>query len=286
VQFELAGALGVADGRYLARANDEGEGARQSVLAIETLGAPPPPGRRRRRSREADATAPPASLPLTRATAIRAHQPFGSPVEAAAWLDAAVANETDVDALVAEGVALLNRALHAQAAAAADPYVGEISAERAVLVRVGYGSGDEVVSGRFSLAREVDVRGGGGKRRRRDEELRPQERMAAALGGRERIDACETLLLRARADLDGGRMREAALQLRVALEALLVELAGALVDPGHDEDMITLEARRHEAGDAANLALRGALSQEHSRNVTELIELCERVIRRRRVLRG
>jgi hypothetical protein len=282
VQFEIAGALGVADGRYLAREADEG--GRQRVLAIETLGAPPPPGRRRRRPRDADADRPPHALPLTRATAIRAYEPFGGEAEASAWLDGAVATDDGLDALVAEGIGLLNEALHAQAVAAADPYGGETSAERTATVRVGYGSGDEVAAGRFSVAREVDVRGG--RRRRRDEELRPQERMAAILGARERIDACEPLLLRARADLDGGRPREAALQLRVALEAMLVELAGSLVDPGHDEDMAVLEARRHEAGEAANLALRGELGAERAEAVRELVEICERVLRRRRILRG
>lgn len=195
-----------------------------------------------------------------------------------------MATEEGVDALVAEGVALLNGALHAQATAAADPYLGETTAQRAIVVRVGYGSGDEVAAGRFSLAREVDVRGG--RRRHREDELRPQERMAAVLGGREGLDACETLLLRARADLDGSRVREAALQLRVGLEALLAELAGALVDPGHDEDMAALEARRHEAGEAANAALRGELDVEKERQVRELVALCERVLRRRRILRG
>jgi hypothetical protein len=106
------------------------------------------------------------------------------------------------------------------------------------------------------------------------------------LGGHERIDACETLLLRARADLDAGRRREAALQLRVALEAMLVELAGALADPGHETDMAALEARRAEAGAAANLALRGDLDDEQERSVRELVEIAERVLRRRRVLRG
>ena len=47
-----------------------------------------------------------------------------------------------------------------------------------------------------------------------------------------------------------------------------------------------LEARKREAGEAANLALRGELDEERARNVRELCELCERVIRRRRVLRG
>ena len=106
------------------------------------------------------------------------------------------------------------------------------------------------------------------------------------LGGRERLDACETLLLRARADLDAGRLREAALQLRVALEAMLVELDGALADPGHERDMAELQGRRREAGEAANAALRGDLDAAAERNVAELTEICERVLRRRRVLRG
>ena len=128
--------------------------------------------------------------------------------------------------------------------------------------RIGYGSGEEVAAGRFTAAREVDVRAGGAsRRRRRAEELRPQERLAAVLGGRERIDACETLLLRARADLDAGRSREAALQLRVGLEALLVELPGALADPGHEEDMATLASGRSEAARRPTRRSRGELGR-------------------------
>lgn len=106
------------------------------------------------------------------------------------------------------------------------------------------------------------------------------------MGGREQLDACETLLLRARADLDAGRDREAALQLRVGLEALLVELKGALSDPGHEEDMGTLNERKGEAGEAANAALEGELSVEQLNQVEELLAACERVLRRRRILRG
>ena len=106
------------------------------------------------------------------------------------------------------------------------------------------------------------------------------------LGGRERLDACETLLLRARADLDAGRAREAALQLRVGLEALLVELQGALGDPGHEEDMATLERAPREAGEAANMALRRRARRRATSRSRELLEICERVLRRRRILRG
>jgi hypothetical protein len=256
------------------------------VLVIETLGAPPPP-RRRRRPKAAESGAPPASLPLTRVTAVRAEAPFEAEPEAELWLREALASEEAIEAVLGEGIDLLNRALHAQAVAGADPRLAEVDPERAVVARIGYGSGEQVAAGRFAAASAVDPRrGAGSPRRRRLEEMRPQERTAAVLAGRERVDACETLLLRARADLDAGRRREAALQLRVALEALLAELAGALSDPGHEEDMAALEAGRGGAGEAANAALRGDLDDESERRVRELVELCERVLRRRRVLRG
>ncbi len=189
---------------------------------------------------------------------MRAFEPFAGEAEASGWLEQAAATDEAIDRLVGEGLGLLNRALHAHAVASGDPHVQALTPQRAVAVRLGYGSGEEVASGGFSAAREVDIGAGGNSpRQRRAEELRPQERLAAVLGGREQFDACETLVLRARADLDAGRGREAALQLRVGLEALLVELRGALADPGHEQDMATLEAGRHEAGELANHALAG-----------------------------
>ena len=279
-QFDFPGTLPLADGRYLVR-DEEGE----SVLVILSLGAPPPPPRRRRRPRKAIPEV--ETLPLARVTAIRAFAPFESEEEAARWLDEAIEAEDTTDVLVADGVALLNRALHAQAAAAADPLGHELLPEGAVKVRLGYGSGEELAESNLTEAREVDVWASGASRsRRRQEALRPQERVAGVLGGREQIDACETLLLRARADLDAGREREAALQLRVGLEALLVELKGTLEDPDHEGDMGELNARRSEAGEAANAALEGELDADRAAQVRELLELCERVLRRRRVLRG
>ncbi len=281
-QLEFAGVLAVADGRYVVRNGDE-----ERVLVLETLGTPAPTRRRRRRPREAGADTPPAPLPLTRATVVRAFAPFGAEEEASRWLAEAIAAEDSIDHLVSEGVDVLNRALHAHAVASGDPHVQTLTPARAVAVRLGFGSGEEVANGEFTAAREVDVRGGGASRRQqRAEELRPQERLAAVLGGRERFDACETLVPRARADLDAGRMREAALQLRVALEALLAELRGALADPDHEQDLATLKERRHEAGELANAALRGDLNAEQIEQLRELTGICERVLRRRRVLRG
>lgn len=251
---------------------------------MQTIAAPPRPSRRRRRPRDSDAAAPPPELPLSRATAIRAFEPYDSPEEAAAWLARATVNEAEIDAAVDTGAALLNDALHAQALAAADPHVATLSPERAVAVRLGYGSGDEIADGAFREAREVDVAAAGSPRRRCQEELRPQERVAAVLRGRESFAACEPLLLRARADLDAGRRREAALQLEVGVEAMLAELAGALDDDGHRKDIVALEERKEAVEAAAGRALEGDLGDEAETAVREALEVAERVLRRRRVL--
>jgi hypothetical protein len=285
VRFEFAGALPLADGRYLARGPAPEE--QESVLVLKQVVAPAATSRRRRRAKEVEADTAPRALTLTRATAIRAFEPFADPAEAARWLDEVCEAEDTIDVLVSEGLELLNRALHAQAVAAANPNSkAELEAEAAERVMLGWGSGEEVADSRFTSAREIDMRAPTSRRRRREEELKPQERVAAILRGREQLDACEALMLRARGDLDAGRTREAALQLRVGLEALLVELKDALADPDHERDMATLNERKSEAGAAANTALKGDLTDQQLIQIEELLKLSERVLRRRRVLRG
>jgi hypothetical protein len=279
VQFDFAGKLPLADGRYLA----DGE---ETVLVLKGTEAPAASGRRRRRARKASEESEPAPVALTRITVIRASSPLPDQAEAARWLDEACEAEDTIEVLAEEAIAPLNQALHAHAVAAADPHGRELSAERAERVLIGYGSGEETADGRFTDARQVDLAPrASSRRRRREEELRPQERVAGVLRGRERLDACETLLLRARADLDAGREREAALQLRVGLEALLVELDGAVDDPGHEKDMAALRERQAEAVASAKTAISGNPTDEQRAQIEELLKLCERVLRRRRVLR-
>jgi hypothetical protein len=280
IQFDLAGALSMADGRYLVR-----DGEREQVLVVETLGAPPPARRRRRRPRNAEIAEPPPELPVARSTVVLAFNEFEDERTAGAWLQETSADEGAIDQLVEQGIAELNQALHTQAVASGDPYPQTVTPARAAAIRIGYGSGEALADGAYSAAHQVDPGLGPTSRRlQRDEELRPQQRLAAVLGGREQLDACETLLLRARADLDAGREREAAFQLRVGLEALFVELRGALSDSGHEEDMAALDGRRHEAGELANMALRGQLNNQQREALAELLGTCERVLRRRRVL--
>lgn len=267
VQFDFAGKLPLAAGRYLAGEPESGE---ETVLVLQGLGAPVL-GERRRRRRPTPAEPDPAPVSITRVTVIRAASPFEERAQAARWLDESSEDEDAVETLASEGAAVLNRALHAQAVAAADPLGRQVSPEDAERVLIGYGSGEETSEGRSSDARQVDVGPRtGSRRRRREEQLRPQERVAAILRGRKQTDACETLLLRARADLDAGRTREAALQLRVGLEALLTELDGAVGDPDHERDMATLRERQAESASA---------------EIAETLAIAERVLRRRRILR-
>ncbi|HMI80555.1 MAG TPA: hypothetical protein VK480_02080, partial [Solirubrobacterales bacterium] len=184
VQFDFAGSLPLAEGRYLARSGDTGE--EESVLVLNRTGAPATSGRRRR-GRGKPAEPDPEPLTLTRATVIRAFAPFESEEGAARWLDEACEAEDTVEVLASEGIALLNRALHVQAVTAADPSARELTTEGAERVLLGYGSGEETADGRFTEARRVDLGAPAiSRRRRREEELRPQERVAAVLRGRER----------------------------------------------------------------------------------------------------
>jgi hypothetical protein len=252
------------------------------VLIVETLGGQRPA--RRRRPRRADPDAVPGELPLTRLTVVDP-KPLGSESEAGRWLEEISRDENERDDVVADAIWLLNQALHAQRAATADPYTPEVSAAQALVVRIGYGSGAQLAEGQFADARDLPP-AKTPRWRPRAEDLRPQERLAAVLGGRETIDACESLLLRARADVEAERYREAALQLRIGLEAMRVELRDALADTAHGEDMALLEGARDEVDAAARAALAGGITDEQEERVEELLAVAERVLRRRRVLRG
>jgi hypothetical protein len=122
--------------------------------------------------------------------------------------------------LAREAAAQLNRLIHAHRTAAGDPFIADVDPSRAVAVRFGFGTGDDVADGRWRRANELPDT----ERRKligRDyEALRPQERIAAVLGGRERVGAHEDLIVRARGDLDAGRLGAAALGLNAALRVL------------------------------------------------------------------
>jgi hypothetical protein len=247
------------------------DGAPQSVIALKTLGAPQRRlmrGKRPRHVGEGEAEA----VPTIRATVIAA-EPFASPLEAEAWLAALKRDGNALREEAAIGTAELNRLMRAHRASAADPWAVESSPAHALVVRVGYGSGDEVAEGRYHDALELPRTGADALARgRRGVALGPGERLAAILSGRDELMACEELVLRARADVEAHRPREAALQARIALEAALAEL-------GTDDE--ELAACRAEVGDAANAALKGDPPEHLQSAVVHAVERMERALRRR-----
>src|SRR5262249_37036174 len=123
---------------------------------------------------------------------------------------------------LARDLVVLNRALHAFRLVTADPHVHPVGRQQALVARIGFGAGEQVADGLWTDARELVS---DDPRPRRAKVLQPQARLAAILTGREQALACEELVLRARVDLDLGRDRESALQVMIALDAALAELA-------------------------------------------------------------
>ena len=109
----------------------------------------------------------------------------------------------------------MNRALNALRAGARDPLVQDVGATRALAIRIGFGDGDEIAEGRWREARELAR-----PRPGRLDDVDPQERVAAVLAGREHVHPAETLLERARLDIQQGRLEEARFGLRAAREAV------------------------------------------------------------------
>lgn len=244
---------------------------------LSTLGATASVGPRLRRQKAQDVEGDPAPapLPLTRATVIRP-RPFKGEAAAERWLEQVGGDRDLAASLAAEAITRLNRALHAHRTAAGDPTVADVDAARTVAIRFGFGTGEEVADGRWQRAKELPERHRRGLLRRDYEALRPQERLAAVLGGRERIGAHEELIVRARGDVDNGRLATAALGLHAAFEA-----AGQVpVNDGH------LTIRLRDAAATASAARRevlaGAVDEDlDAAALDQAVRAAEALLRRR-----
>jgi len=208
-----------------------------------------------------------------RATIIDAGAPFASVEDARAWLRGAGEDE------FASDLATLNRVLHAFRLVTADPHVGPVGRHQALVARIGFGVGEQVAEGLWSDAYEL-IRSEGWQRRVKV--LQPQARLAAVLTGREPVLACEELALRARLDLDMGRDREAALQVMIALDAAIAELATAAA-PTLADRLAELRSRRDPVAVAAQAALAGPLSEADRETVESTLGRIEAALRARAV---
>jgi hypothetical protein len=275
-QVELPWALGPPDGRYLLRAAGAGpDAAPTHVLVLATLGAPE---RRRRiaQRRHHHAEVEPEPTPGTtgRATIVDVGEPLDGPEAGRRWL--ARAGEDDLDA----DLAVLNRSLQAFRLVTADPHVHTVGRRQALVARIGFGAGEQVADGHWTDARELHPRD---QRSPRSKVLQPQARMAAILNGREQALACEELALRARLDLDQGRSREAALQVLIALDAALAELAIDPTAPVLRDRLSELREQRDSVALAAQAALGGPLPAAGLETVTFALSRIEAALRARAV---
>lgn len=268
VQWEFPGRLGPDPSRYVLR-RFAGDPAHH-VLVVESGEAP----RRRRlgRGRPRRAGSESAPVDVTRATVVAADAVGES--EAAGWLRAAGERGEQI---VADALAVLNEALHAHRVAAADPYARTAARAAAQVTRIGYGTGEQVADGRWEAALELAPP----PPPRRAPALAPQERLAALLSGRDVALACEELTLRARLDVEEGREREAALQLRAALEAALAELAGWRDVGGIAGRLDELRGLQPGVEAAAAVALQGGLEPQDAERVRAALGRLEAALRAR-----
>lgn len=275
VQMELPWELGPADGRYLLRKPSAAPDGRepQHVVVLSTVGAE----RRgllgrRTRTRRVDPQPEPTAVPITRATIV---DPVALSAEsqAKAWLA-----ELDPEREAQAATEVLNRLLFAHRIAGAAAHVHEVSPAQALIVRAGFGEGEHVADGLWSSARDLllsNRRAG-----RRASVLRPQERLAALLSGRDAHLLCEELALRARLDFDGARVALAALELEHAYATALVEL------PSEDREDLgerieELEQLRAGVTEAAHAAMPPSTREPNEQTVRHALERLEAALRAR-----
>ena len=240
----------------------------QRILVIDGVDAP---RKRRRTARPRKANGGPVAVEVTRATVIDA-TPLGSLEAADEWLERTLG--ADGERFAADALALLNRAVAGHRVAAAEPWVADADPARATVFRVGYGSGEQVAEGEWESARELP-------RTERVTLRTPQERLAAVLGGRDALLACEELVLRARGDLDRGRTREAALQASIALAAALAELEAWRESGDMAARLDELAGHRAAVDAAASAALEAAVDADGVAAVEAAVRRLEAALRAR-----
>jgi hypothetical protein len=295
VQFEFTHAIGPHSGSYVvahpASVDADGAALRSDdlgrrelltgvtmapgtadVLAITVRGAPAPRRKLRRRVREVEVDDAPAEVPLLLATFIRATEPIHVD-EADGRLEMIAEDEEAQQRWVAEGLEALNRAIRGYRAGSRDPYVTEVAQRDARLVRIGYGTTEALPTGHFVRAAVLPPPIGA--KPSREERLVPAETTADVLAGRIEVMESEDLLLRVYVDLDHGRTRAAALQLRAALGLLALELPE---QPDTDGVKLDVDALIAEADGLVAQAGRGTLDGDHVQALEQVIGRVERAI--------
>lgn len=280
VALEFSSALGPPAGRYIVRKLGEqprhesgrAQPGDADVLQIITVGASAARGGLVfRRARKAESDDAPRDVSILIASLIGATNAFASHSDAVSFLDGCRASEEEQRTLVTQCVDVINLAIRGYKSAARDPFAAEIEAADAREVRIGYGEPDELAKGGWTEA--FNPPPPRAPRMSRAERLAPHEVVANVVSGRLPLLAAEDLALRTMLDLEHGRPRAAALQLRACLELIVAELtdAGEAWIPPRDD----LERRLPNAERLAALALDDRVDEDAEAEVAEILDRIE-----------
>lgn len=231
------------------------------VVVIRTVGAPPPKaglfGRK-----GAPPVAPgetPRELAITMATVIFGTRLLPDEPTTRRFFAGVQGEPEQRDQWVQAALVIINRAIAAYRACAADPYVIELTTLDPRAIRIGYGPAELVSVGKWEQA--IAVPPPPPIRLSRDQRIMPTQAMAGVLTEQGEVLEAEELLLRAVLDLEQGRVRAAAVGFEGAFSLLLGELSGrvlagsvrtkleALVDEQETISALGAAARRGPLGD-------------------------------------
>mgnify|MGYP006928181633 FL=1 len=216
---------------------------------------------------------------------VRAHEPLGTEDDARRWL-AGIQDDEVVQSLLDEMLSCVERALATEAATTGRPFAEPPQLSQILRARIGFGDGDRVADGRFVDSMEIDARGGTGvPKRYRAGLARPIERIAAIFGGKDEAKACEFMIPRVRADLDGGRLLSSALSAETAIRATVLEMDSMLSTEDHRSDLDLLESMLPDLTEMTDALLAdGKVWAGLAESLEEPLAIAERVIRRHRIL--
>ena len=263
VQLEFTNALGPPAGRYTVRGDrPSGNGAAPGgadVLVIQVEGAPPTRRRLlRSRVRAVKPGATPAEVPIVVATLVKGTSALAGRAEGDALLAELHDGGDRAEQWVAEGLAVVNRAITAYRLCAGDPHAVGVTRQDARTVRVGYGTGELVFHGSWEQA--IEVPPPRAPKVKREVSLLPQQGVAAVLSAGAPLLEAEELILRAGLDLEQGRERAAAVGLRAGLDLLRAELRDQDLSPGARRRLEEAEAGAGELAELASRATDGGFA--------------------------
>ncbi len=227
----------------------------------------------------------PAETLFTSSTAtVALAETFSNEAEATKWLADRSNSVETAENEVKEALKLLNIAVAAHRLASSDPYSRELSRNDSVAARIGYGRGEQIAEGEWSEAQELPAPEDQGGRLKRKQMLDPQTKFTAILSGKETVLLVEELLLRARLDLRSDRLRHAALQADLALEALLAETGHSEEDlpEKQREDLEWIRSKEKKLEEIADASLTDEVEADSSMVIDDVVARMELFIRRRR----